>query len=98
MTDLADLRERLDAADNRILEAVAARYAVIRDIAEYKRVHGIPMSDPDRVEYVRERYRKFAQDIQIEAGRLELVAVQLIEAACDLETRLMATGAPGAEE
>ncbi len=98
MTELADLRKRLDAADDRILEAVAARYAVIREIAEYKRIHGVPMSHPARVEYVRERYRKFAESIRIEASRLELVAVHLIEAACDLETRLMAASAPGAEE
>lgn len=95
MTELADLRKRLDATDDRILAAVAERYEVIRDIAEYKRVHGVPMSHPDRIAHVRERYRRFAETIGIEADRLELVAVQLIEAACALETKLMAAGEPG---
>ncbi len=98
MTDLDGLRERLDAADDRILEAVAMRCAVIRDIAEYKRIHGVPMNHPDRIEYVRERYRRFAESIQIDARRLDLVAVALIEAACELETRLMAARAPEAQE
>ena len=97
MTGLASLREQLDAADDRILEAIAARCAVIRAIAEYKRAHGVPMSHPDRINYVRGRYRRFAECIPADAERFERVAAELIEVACELETELMAEDTPRAE-
>jgi 4-amino-4-deoxychorismate mutase len=97
MSELASLREQLDAADDRIFDAVAQRYAVIRAIAEYKRVHGVPMNHPARIDHVRERYRKFAAMIRIDADRLDRVAIELIGAACELETMLMAGGSQAGE-
>ena len=98
MTGLASLREQLDAADDRILQAIAERCSVIRAIAEYKRVNGVPMSHPVRIRYVRERYRQFAASIRMDADRLDRVAAELIEAACELETTLMAQGEPEAAD
>ncbi|WP_255945200.1 chorismate mutase [Streptomyces odontomachi] len=94
MSDLDALRDRLDDADRRILEAIADRFEIIRAIAAYKGANDVPMMQPARVSVVQEHYAQAADRIGIPSEHLRSVATSLIAAACDLETRLMADGEP----
>lgn len=90
MSDLTSLRARLDAADELILKAIGARCEVIKEIAEHKRAHQVSMMQPSRITYVRNRYASHADTLEMAPGRLNRIATELIEAACELENRLMA--------
>ncbi len=56
MNDLEALRARIDAADRRLLEALADRFAAVAEIGALKRQRGEPVVQPERwAALVRER-------------------------------------------
>ncbi|WP_328603304.1 chorismate mutase [Amycolatopsis sp. NBC_00345] len=89
MTELNELRARLDEVDERMLAAITARFDVIREIAKHKAVAGIAMMQPTRVSYVRQRYADHAKSLGVAPERLAAIAGELIAAACQLEDELM---------
>lgn len=92
-TGLGSFRTRLDRIDEQLVELFAARFDICREIAEHKRVHGIPMMQGDRVAEVRANYERRGAELHVPvaftAGFFEL----MIAATCALEDELMA--APG---
>jgi len=58
-----ELRKRIDELDRRILELIAERFDVVREIAEYKKEHHLPVEDREREEVVREKYMEFSDRI-----------------------------------
>lgn len=52
---LQGLRAELDALDNQLVITLAKRLQQCDLIARVKREHGIPMMQPHRIDYVRER-------------------------------------------
>jgi chorismate mutase len=45
---VADYREKITAADRRLLAAMNERLELVRALHEYKRDEGIPLRDPER--------------------------------------------------
>ncbi len=58
-----DLREKIDELDRKILELIAERFRVVREIAEYKKQHNLPIEDKEREEAIREKYMEFSDRI-----------------------------------
>ena len=46
--EIAALRARIDAVDAELARLVAARVAIVREIAAWKAARGVPLLDPDR--------------------------------------------------
>jgi 4-amino-4-deoxychorismate mutase len=94
MASLAEFRVQIDALDAQIIRAVADRLAICRDVAVFKRAHGISMMQPDRVETVKER----AAAAAVAAGLSRAFALELytliIGEACRIEGDLMQRGVP----
>ena len=53
--ELATLRARLDAIDARLVETLAERARMVREIWDWKRRNGVERTDPAREAEVRER-------------------------------------------
>lgn len=89
MSDLDAFRGRLDDLDDRISKLLGERFDVCREIAYYKREHGVPMMQPDRVAAVRARYLARGAEVNLpadfSAGLFEL----LIAATCRMEDELI---------
>ncbi len=47
--DLDKLREKIDALDGELLEALARRMEVVAEIGRYKKVRGIELRDEERL-------------------------------------------------
>ena len=52
MKDLASLREEIDQLDEQLWEIVGKRTDVVRQIGEWKRLHGEPVLQPERWQQV----------------------------------------------
>lgn len=52
---LEEMRARIDRIDNELLELLAERMSVIRDIGRYKREHNIPVLQPQRYDDLMQR-------------------------------------------
>ena len=53
--ELDALRDAIDELDLQILELVARRVSTVLQVADYKRVHGMPVYDPERERRLLER-------------------------------------------
>lgn len=87
---LEPYRRRLDGLDDEIARLLGARFEVCREIARYKRVHDIPMMQPDRVVIVREHYLARGEEANLPAEFTADLFELLIAATCKEEDKLMA--------
>jgi 4-amino-4-deoxychorismate mutase len=89
MSDLTPFRERLDVLDDQIARLLGERFDICREVALYKREHGIAMMQPDRVAEVRARYLARGQEVKLPRDFTEELFDLLIGATCKLEDALI---------
>jgi chorismate mutase-like protein len=87
--DLAQLREQLDAVDETLLDLLRQRYALCREVAEYKRDRNLPMMAPERLDAVRRRASDFAVANGLEPEALAEIFELITAEACRLEDALI---------
>lgn len=97
-TGLEPFRHRLDQLDGEIAGRLGERFAICREIALYKREHGIPMMQPDRVAEVRSRYLARGAEVQLPADFTADLFELLIAATCRMEDELIAAETPAARD
>jgi chorismate mutase len=97
MHDLDSFRDRLDELDDQIAELLGERFAICREIAGFKRAHGVAMMQPERVAQVRERYLRRGADVELPPDFTRELFELLIAATCRMEDELIgaASGAAG---
>jgi isochorismate pyruvate lyase len=86
-SSLAEVRQRIDALDQRIVRLLAERFAYAEQAAVFKR-GAAEVPAPERVEQVIAHVRKIAADNGAPAAAVERVYRALIEAMIDIELRL----------
>jgi len=86
---LAPFRERLESLDRRLTETVAARLEICAQVAQVKREHGIPMMQPDRVDFVKDAYAARGRELGVSEAFMRALATLLIEEACRLEDEII---------
>ncbi len=53
--DLQEIRKELDAIDSQIIDLFSRRMRLVKDVAEYKKEHGLPVLDAAREETILNR-------------------------------------------
>jgi chorismate mutase len=91
MNGLDPFRRRLDELDDQIARLLGERFAICREIALYKRAHGIPMMQPGRVAEVRERYLARGAEVDLPSDFTADLFELLIGATCKMEDELIGT-------
>ena len=71
MADLGDLRQRIDAIDAAIVNLLADRMNVCREVAEIKETTGAAVIQPQRVRDVLSSRRQWAIDAGVDADFAE---------------------------
>ncbi len=92
--NLAEVRARIDALDERIVRLLAERFAYAVQAAGFKR-DAAEVPAPERVEQVIAHVRKIASESGAPAGAVEQVYRALIAAMIDIESRLKEKSAGG---
>jgi chorismate mutase len=82
-------RRRLDELDEQIASRLGERFAMCREIALYKRAHGIAMMQPERVAEVRSRYLARGAEVELPADFTAALFELLIGATCQMEDELI---------
>jgi chorismate mutase len=90
VSGLDPFRRQLDELDDQIARLLGARFEVCREVARYKRVHGVPMMQPDRVIEVRARYLARGGEVELPPEFTEALFELLIAATCRMEDELIA--------
>jgi chorismate mutase len=68
MSELEQLRKKVDVADEKILAALCERVAVCREIGAVKKKQGLAVKDTEREEQLLERIRKRAVELGLDSG------------------------------
>ncbi len=85
MDDLTEFRNSLDQIDARLIELLAQRFEVCREVAKYKKLNKVPMMQPDRVNAVQERCAELAKAHSVSPDFVRVMYALIIEEACQLE-------------
>lgn len=97
MEELLKFRKELDELDRKLIDTLAQRFAICRQVAEYKAEHQIPMMQPGRVLEVKTRAAKQA----VPAGLTERFALELYDLiiweACRMEDEIIESAAVTAQ-
>ncbi len=91
MEILKPYRRRIDDIDDRIVDLLAQRTEVIREVAALKSREGIPAVLQDRVDEVRERAAARAAGRGVDPEFVRQLYATLIKYSCELEERVMAS-------
>jgi chorismate mutase len=91
---LARLRARIDAADHRIVRALADRREVVAALAAVKQREGLPLRDAARERALREERRAFGARLGVPEALVDAVFRAVLTAArAQLAEQMETTGA-----
>ena len=89
MSGLDSFRQRLDVLDDQIARLLGERFETCRDVARYKRAHGIAVMQPERVAEVRARYLARGAEADLPSDFTAELFELLIDATCKMEDELV---------
>ena len=84
MKDLASLREEIDQLDEQLWEVIGKRADVVRQIGEWKRLHGEQVVQPERWQEVLQH----CQSVADRHGLSETVVQEVMEAIHNESVRI----------
>jgi len=90
MSDLTQFRDVIDGIDDQIVDLLARRFAMCRDVAEYKLRHQIPVVLPERIEQVKARCAERAERQGVDGALVAALYTLIIERACEAERQVQA--------
>ena len=91
-TDIAELREKLDRTDERLLEELRKRIDTCVEIAHFKRENNVPMMQPHRIGVVQDRAARFADEHGISRDFLRELYEVIIAETCRVEDIVIGAG------
>ncbi len=94
MSDLTQFRADIDGIDDRIVDLLAQRFAICRQVADYKLRHDIPVVLPERIEQVKARCADRADRQGVNRAFMLALYTLIIDETCEAERALQRAGTP----
>jgi chorismate mutase len=85
-------REQLDELDRSLIDVVAQRISLCREIAATKAAHGIPMMQPARISVVRQRFVAMGAKHRLAKPFMEHLYRVILDESCRQEQDIIGTG------
>ncbi len=79
MKTIEELRAEIDKLNKEIVKLLAKRIEVAGEIAEYKKLHGLPIRVPEREKAVIENVKEMARESGLDEKMIEDVFWKIIE-------------------
>ncbi len=89
MMDIKTFRQEIDTLDQELIQILAQRFDICRQVAIYKRHVGMPMMQPDRVNAVKDRCSKLGEKHGVNPEFLRRLYELIINESCQIEDKLM---------
>jgi chorismate mutase len=94
MSDLTQFRADIDGIDDQIVDLLARRFAICREVAAYKLRHAIPVVLPERIEQVKRRCADRAEGQGVDRAFALALYALIIEQTCETERQVQGGHAP----
>lgn len=85
---VVQLRKEVDSLDLHLLETLATRVAIVRELATYKRALGIPLCDPKREGEMAELHARWAERLGLPQELVSELFSVVLQSSRDLQARL----------
>lgn len=89
MKELTQFREELNRIDAQIILLLGDRFKIIHAVGKYKKIHHIPMMQPDRVQEVKMRCTEIGSNYGLEHGFIDRLYDLIISEACKVENSII---------
>ncbi len=89
MNGLDEFRARLNVIDEEWVKLLGERIQICREVAHYKREHGVPMMQSARVEAVKERCADLAVDHNVDPDFVRNLYAMIIRETCRVENEII---------
>lgn len=89
MMDINTFRQEIDTLDDVLVQTLAKRFDICRQVAIYKRNVGMPMMQPDRVKAVKKRCSVIGEKHGVNPEFLHRLYGLIINESCKIEDELM---------
>jgi len=86
---IEELREKIDALDNVLLETLTGRMKVIEEIGRYKKAHHLTILQPDRWEQILSRVQAEARENGLPVELVERIFKAIHQASIDRQTDIL---------
>jgi chorismate mutase-like protein len=86
---LAPYRAEIDAIDEQLVDLLARRHDVCREVAALKSSAGIPMMQSARIDAIKERCARLGAEAGLDPAFVERLFALIIDEACELEQTLI---------
>lgn len=98
MEPLKEFRLALNQLDEQLVALLGKRFEICRQVALFKREHGIPMMQPARVEEVKARSAAIASRHGVNPEFVRKLYGSIIDEACRLEDEIIDSPPAAAEQ
>ena len=85
MSDLTTFRAHIDEIDDRIVDLLAQRFAIGRQVAGYKLRQGVPVVLPERIAQVKTRCAERGERQGLDRAFVEALYTLIIDQTCETE-------------
>lgn len=85
MDDISDLRKQIDAIDEKIIDALAERFFLVKKVGDQKKALGIPVQDKQREEEKIIALSKKASKFNIKKETIEKIWLIIFRKSYDIE-------------
>jgi len=83
------LRNRIDAIDNELLETLSARFAITKQIGEYKKVHNVTALQIDRWKQLMENRTELADKLKLDKTFIKTLFQLIHEDSISMQTDIL---------
>jgi chorismate mutase len=89
MSELIEYRNKIDNIDNQIIELLAKRFEIVKQVGHYKKEHHLPPLQPGRWQEVLEDKIQKAQKYNIDKNCIVDIWNRIHEAALEIEKNIL---------
>lgn len=86
---MEDFRTRIDAIDERLVRVLAERMALVREVAVYKKEHGVDVHQPGRMRQLFARVRELGDPKGLDPDFIEQLYRDIVDEAMRIEHEVM---------
>lgn len=77
--ELAEIRKQLDVIDSKLMELLAERQSHMKGVAEYKKLHNLPLTQPEREKAILVLRMEQAEKLGLNAEFVKEVFTKIFE-------------------
>ncbi|MFA5879977.1 MAG: chorismate mutase [Candidatus Margulisiibacteriota bacterium] len=85
MTNLKELRNKIDKIDKTIMLAIKARFELVQKVADFKNQNSLPIEDNNRVLEVLNSRLALAEKLDLEPELIKTIFKEIIEACTNYQ-------------